>query len=130
MAVWPREAMGSQSLQAFADRGYFNGPEIKACEDAGIAVFVPKPMTSNAKAEGRFDKSDFIYIAQDDEYQCPAGERAIYRFSTVENGLALRRLLDECLPSLPDEATVHDQQLSPHPSLGTRRGAGAGSAAA
>src|SRR3546814_2682250 len=50
MARVADEAIGHQSLQAFADRGYFNGPEIKACEDAGIAVFVPKPMMSNAKA--------------------------------------------------------------------------------
>lgn len=84
MARAAREAMDTKQLQAFADRGYFNAPQIKACEDAGIAAFVPKPMTSNAKAEGRFDKSDFIYIAKDDEYQCPAGERAIYRCSTVE----------------------------------------------
>ncbi len=84
MARAAREAMGTKQLQAFADRGYFNAPQIKACEDAGIAAFVPKPMTSNAKAEGRFDKSDFIYIAKDDEYQCPAGERAIYRCSTLE----------------------------------------------
>jgi len=47
-------------------------------------AFVPKPMTSNAKAAGRFDKTDFVYIAKDDAYQCPAGERAIYRFSTLE----------------------------------------------
>lgn len=84
MARAARESMGTKKLQAFADRGYFNAPQIKACEDAGITAFVPKPMTSNAKAEGRFDKSDFIYIAKDDEYQCPAGERAIYRFSTLE----------------------------------------------
>ncbi len=70
-----------------ADRGYYNGPQIKACHDAGIAALVPKPMTSNAKAEGRFGKADFIYIARDDEYQCPAGQRAIYRFSREENGL-------------------------------------------
>jgi len=84
MARAARESMGTKKLQAFADRGYFNAPQIKACEDAGIAAFVPKPMTSNAKAEGRFDKRDFIYIAKDDEYQCPAGERAIHRFSTLE----------------------------------------------
>ena len=84
MAQAAREAMGTTKLQAFADRGYFNGTELKTCEDAGITTFVPKPMTSNARAEGRFDKSDFIYIAKDDEYQCPAGERAIYRFSTLE----------------------------------------------
>lgn len=87
MAQAARKAMGKDKLRVFADRGYFNGTELKACEDTGITAFVPKPMTSNAKAEGRFDKGDFIYIARDDEYQCPAGERAIYRFSTVESNL-------------------------------------------
>ena len=55
-------------------------------------------MTSNAKAEGRFDKSDFIYIARDDEYQCPAGERAIYRFTQEERGLQIRRYWSSALP--------------------------------
>lgn len=90
MAIAAREVMGKSKLQAFADRGYFNSLEIKACEDAGITTFVPKPMTSNAKAHGRFGKSDFIYIAKDDEYLCPAGERAIYRFSRSEDNLDLR----------------------------------------
>ncbi|MDO3569648.1 transposase, partial [Ralstonia pseudosolanacearum] len=61
MAKAAREAMGKTQLQALADRGYFNGAQLKACEDAGIKTFVPKPMTSGAKADGRFDKSDFIY---------------------------------------------------------------------
>ena len=60
---------------------------------------VPKPMTSNAKAEGRFNKADFIYIARDDEYQCPAGQRAIYRFTHEENGLLLRRYWTQRLPA-------------------------------
>ena len=53
MALDAREAIGKAKLQALADRGYFNGTELKACEDAGITTYVPKPMTSNAKAEGR-----------------------------------------------------------------------------
>jgi transposase len=91
MALAARQAMGKKQLKAYADRGYFMGPEIKACHDAGIQAFVPKPMTSNAKAMGRFDKSDFIYIARDDEYQCPAGQRAIYRYTREENGQQIRR---------------------------------------
>jgi hypothetical protein len=58
-------------------------------------------MTSNAKAEGRFDKADFIYIAKDDEYQCPAGERAIYRFTREENGLQIRRYWSSECPECP-----------------------------
>ncbi|MDQ0086598.1 transposase [Variovorax boronicumulans] len=111
MAQAAREAMGKSGLRAFADRGYFNGTELKACEDAGIKTFVPKPMTSNAKAEGRFDKSDFIYIVRDDEYRCPAGERAIYRFNTIErNGLNARVYWTSACPrcSMKDECTTSD----------------------
>ncbi len=99
MALAARDAMGKNRLRAYADRGYFSGLEIKACADAGIEPFVPKPMTSNAKAEKRFDKADFIYIARDDEYQCPAGERAVYRFTREENGLQIRRYWTSSCPS-------------------------------
>ncbi|CAN7726132.1 IS1182 family transposase [Variovorax paradoxus] len=111
MAMAARDAMGKDKLQALADRGYFNGTELKACEDAGIATYVPKPMTSGAKAQGRFDKSDFIYIARDDQYQCPAGERAIYRFNTVErNGLNARVYWTSACPrcAMKDECTTSD----------------------
>jgi hypothetical protein len=102
MAKAAREAMGKTKLQALADRGYFNGTELKACEDASIVTFVPKPMTSGAKAEGRFDKSDFVYVAKNDEYQCPAGERAIYRFSSIErNGLKTRLYWTSACPGCP-----------------------------
>jgi hypothetical protein len=105
MAQAAREAMGKTKLKAFADRGYFNGTELKACEDAGITAFVPKPMTSNARAEGRFDKTDFIYIAKADEYQCPAGERAIYRFSTIEkSGLKANVYWTSACPTCPMKA--------------------------
>lgn len=58
-----------------------------ACEDCGITAYVPKPMTSNSKAAGRFSKADFIYIRRDDEYQCPAGERLRWRQTTREKGI-------------------------------------------
>jgi hypothetical protein len=101
MAVAAREAMGKRKLQVFADRGYFSGPQIKACDEAGIEAYVPKSTTSNAKAEGRFDKADFIYIAKDDEYQCPAGQRAIYRFAREESGLQIRRYWSSACPRCP-----------------------------
>ena len=104
MAAAARQAMGKDKLLAIADRGYFSGPQIKACHDAGIDAVLPKPMTSNAKAENRFDKSDFIYIARDDEYQCPAGQRAIYRFTREENGLQIRRYWTSACPSCPMKA--------------------------
>ncbi len=52
---------------------------------------LPKPMTSGAKAEGRFAKQDFRSRAAEDVYICPAGERLIYHFTSEEKGLTLRR---------------------------------------
>ncbi len=52
---------------------------------------LPKPLTSGAKAEGRFGKQDFVYEAETDAYRCPAGERLPHRYTNVEGGLTLRR---------------------------------------
>ena len=86
-----KATLETQSLDVVADRGYFSGEEILACTEAGITVTLPKPMTSNSKAEGRFGKQDFRYLAEEDVYVCPAGERLTYRFTSEEHGLALRR---------------------------------------
>ncbi len=88
-------------MQAFADRGYYNSLEIKACTDTGIQTFGPKPMTSSAKAHGRYGKDDFIYIARDDEYQCPAGKRAIYRCTSTEDNLKIRTYWRSACPTCP-----------------------------
>ena len=89
MAKQARSAMGGEELTAVADRGYFKGEEILACEQAGITVIVPKPLTSGSKAEGRFGKQDFVYLADDDEYRCPAGQRLTRHFAVVEHGMTL-----------------------------------------
>jgi transposase len=91
MAELAREELGSETLDVVADRGYYEGGNIKACEDADITVTLPKPQTSGAKAEGRFGKQDFVYVAADDVYRCPAGERLPYRFSGIEKGKTIRR---------------------------------------
>jgi transposase len=86
-----KATLQTEKLEAVADRGYFNSQEILACEEAGITVTLPKPMTSNSKAEGRFGKQDFRYMAEGDVYICPAGERLTYHYTNEENGLVLRR---------------------------------------
>lgn len=91
MAVQAREAMGTEELTAIADRGYFKSEDILASHEAGITVFVAKTSTSGAKAEGRFDKDDFIYDAAHDEYRCPAGERLARRCKTTAKELNYHR---------------------------------------
>jgi transposase len=86
-----KAVMRTDALEAVADRGYFNSPEILACHEAGITVTLPKPMTSNAKSEGRFGKQDFIYVEAQDAYICPAGRALTYRMTTQEGDKAMRR---------------------------------------
>jgi hypothetical protein len=100
MAQQTREAIGG-SLTVLADRGYYKVTELLKCEDAGIDAIVPKPLTSNSKADGRFDKRDFVYDSERDEYRCPAGEWAIRRFSTVEDGMTLDKYWPSACPKCP-----------------------------
>lgn len=91
MARQARDEMAVETLEVVADRGYYDGEEIKACEEADITVTLPKPMTSGAKAAGRFGKQDFVYVAADDVYRSRAGERLTYHYANVEDGKTLRR---------------------------------------
>jgi transposase len=91
MAQQAKAAIETDELSVVADRGYFKGSEIKACDEAGIVTYLPKPQTSGNLAKGRYSKRDFRYIPEDDAYQCPAGERLPYRRSTVEKGQTMRR---------------------------------------
>ena len=120
---------GAERLEAVADRGYFNSEEILACEQAGITVTLPKPMTSSAKAEGRFGKQDFVYLPEEDAYRCPAGEKLRYHYSNVERSDATA-LLDHRLSDLPDQEPLHDRPAAPDHALGARARAGGGAAPA
>jgi transposase len=91
MAKEAQAVLQTDELEAVADRGYYDGEEILACEEAGITVTLPKPMTSGAKAAGRFGKQDFVYLAEDDVYRCPAGEILKYYYTNEEHGQQLRR---------------------------------------
>jgi transposase len=86
-----KAALEVEELEAVADRGYWDSEEILACEQAGVTVTLPKPMTSGSKADGRFGKQDFVYLPDEDAYRCPAGEKLRYYYSNVERGLTLRR---------------------------------------
>jgi len=99
-----KAALEVDKLEAVADRGYFNGEEILACEQTGITVTLPKPMTSSAKSEGRFGKQDFVYLADENVYRCPAGEKLKYRFTAEEHGQKLHRYWTDACRTCPIKA--------------------------
>jgi len=134
MAKQAKTALKTDKLDVVADRGYFKSEEIMACYEAGITVTLPKPQTSNNKAKGLFVKPDFVYLADEDVYRCPAGQYLKYRFTREERGLMLRRywssvcqdcaIKDQCTPSKQRKVTrwEHEhvleavqQRLDEHP---------------
>jgi len=104
MAKAVKKATAHPKPIVLADRGYFEGYDILECERAGIVTMVPKPLTSNSKADGRFDKRDFVYDEQRDEYRCPAGQTAVYRYTTEERGKTLHRYWPSACPRCPIKA--------------------------
>jgi hypothetical protein len=101
MAQRTKEVLETSELKVLADRGYFSGEEIMKCEQAGVTPLVPKPLTNNSATTGRFDKRDFHYDAKRDRYRCPAGEYAIWRFTSVQDGMAIRKYWSSACPKCP-----------------------------
>ena len=115
MAKEAKAVLRAERLDAVADRGYFNSEEILACEQAGITVTLPKPMTSGAKAEGRFGKQDFVYQPAADVYRCPPGKTLKYHYTNVANDLTLRRYGTTACPNWPSSAIARQQRAPDHP---------------
>src|SRR5947209_12166405 len=115
-----KEVLGVDKLEAVADRGYYNSTEIKACDDAGIAVTLPKPMTSGAKSDGPFGKQDFRLQRR---RGCPS--LSCWREADLSHDDRAGRqddaaLLDERLPELPAEVEMYDGQRAAHSTMGAR----------
>jgi transposase len=86
MAKRIKDQLGVDELEVLADMGYYHGKEVKACLEAGITPYIPKPQTSASRKRGLFAKGDFRYDLEQDCYFCPAGEKLTYRFQTTEKG--------------------------------------------
>jgi hypothetical protein len=97
-----------ETLKVVAVRGYYRGEELLACAQANIETYVPNSATSNNQAKGQFPRQAFRYSADDDEYECPAGERLIYRFTAHERGKVLRRYWSSACVRCPVKSQCTD----------------------
>ena len=89
MAAQATTALDPKALTVIADPGYYKGEEIRACYEAGVMALVPKPRTSGNKAVGLYEKQDFHYESEADQYRCPAGEVLAHRHNGIENGMKM-----------------------------------------
>jgi len=86
MAKQAKAALTVDELTAVADRGYYRSEELRDCDEANITTYLPKPQTSGNQAKGLFGRDAFHYIAKDNEYECPAGQRLPYHMTTQDKG--------------------------------------------
>jgi transposase len=75
MALKAQEATGCEEITALADRGYFNGEQVLACEGTGVLPCIPKTLWPSIAERGFFTKQDFAFDAENDHYTCPAGAK-------------------------------------------------------
>ena len=73
MALKAQEATGCKEITALADRGYFNGEQVLACEGTGVLPCIPKTLWPSIAERGFFTRQDFVFDAEKDHYICPAG---------------------------------------------------------
>ena len=72
MGLRARQATGGAGITVLADRGYFNGDQVLACEGTGVLPCALKILTSGSARRGLFTRGDFFYDAENDHYTCPA----------------------------------------------------------
>jgi transposase len=90
MAIRAKEVLDVESLEVVADKGYYNGTEIKDCVDEDIVPFIPETDSSSNSRAGLYGKKDFRYDAENDCYWCPAGKALPYSYQTTSNGQEVR----------------------------------------
>jgi transposase len=93
MLAKAQDILQSGQLTGLADSGYYDGNQLKACEEQNLTVYVAIPDKSKAiAAQGRFTRDQFSYDAGQDQYTCPQGKPLTLRGKPLQkNGKRISR---------------------------------------
>jgi transposase len=91
MSERAKEEMEVEELTNLADRGYYNGREMAACEKSGVTCLVAKKKTGGQKKAEGFTLDSFVYDEGNDRYVCPSGAQLTYRGDKKRNDREYRR---------------------------------------
>lgn len=69
-----KTALGAETLDVLADKGYHYGAELQKCADNQITTYVAYPDQDYKTKEAGFRKEDFEYDEVQNVYICPTGE--------------------------------------------------------
>ena len=106
MAKQAKTVLDHDTLDVVADRGYYNGDEIRACEQAGIDAYLPKPKTSANKAKGLFDRAQARLDKKPDAMRT---RRATveHPFGTIKSWMGATHFQTKTLPRVSTEMSLH-----------------------
>ncbi len=107
MASKAKETLQVDSLNVVADMGYYNGEQVKQCEDENILVYTEKPNTSANRKLGLFPKDAFTYVPEQDVYVCPAKQELHYRSTINEDGRLTRYYVTSACRRCPLKIEMH-----------------------
>ena len=78
MSEKAKEVLEVETLTNLADKGYYDGEDIAACEEKGVRCLVPKVKGGIKKATG-YEYHNFVYDKENDGIICP--EKNVLRFT-------------------------------------------------
>jgi len=91
MAQRAKKEMEVEELTNLADRGYYDGQDMAACEKNGVTCLVAKKKAGGKKKAEGFSLDSFVYDEGNDRYVCPCGNRLTYRGDKKRNDRKYRR---------------------------------------
>ena len=118
MAEKARDALDAETIEVLADKGYFNGEEIAACDAAGIEVYVQSLLHRTRARRGGSTRTSSSTI-ENDHYVCPAGQHLTRRMTVEEKGRTMHVYWDH-MRRLSTKERLHYGQTTPRPAMGTR----------
>ena len=86
MSAHVKAALGVSTFIHLADKGYYDGQDIAACELSGVDCLVAKPAAGGVQKGEGFRKEDFAYDRARDVYICPCQQELAYKRTQHKNG--------------------------------------------
>jgi transposase len=87
MSERAKEILEVEEITNLADKGYYSGEDIAACERDGVTCLVARPDYKGPRKEKEFAHGSFRYDKENDVYVCPCHQELRYmRNHTGSNG--------------------------------------------
>jgi len=89
-----QDVLGVEEFNHLADKGFYDGKDIVACEQMGVKCLVAKPRAGGSKKSEEFCHERFIYDQKLDCYVCPCEQRLQFKRVNKYNGGGLYRVYE------------------------------------